>query len=399
MSWEEGFKSAVRQGRRGWNVANNNGRMQLKLRGKFLPIAPQTANLPFPWHPNKQADALLLINRVYGPVMDRKQSLKQAIIDVLGQSDQKAHLVLKGWPQIAESLRVLRMEGVNQILPTTWRDNWEPYINHALEVLATRNQPSDGHELLQKCLMNWQGRPSSRAACCLALKNFTEHAVVRHNMPSSWLITQTSIKELRGRKPEKRIKATLTDSECLALIEGINNRNPAWANVLRLMVQFGLRPIELQYLTLREDHNGESRLWCSYRKVSGPNKCEPRFLMSSPLLDSEGVKVEWNLISSYPLLELPLAKDGNRRKLNGHYVEVFLKTQPEWIKLKKEYEQRGEWLRPYTFRDTYSVRCHRLRFETAQICRAMGHGLAAHSRAYRSATDQTMFEAFDQLSA
>ena len=88
MSWEEGFKNAVRQGRRGWNVANNNGRMQLKLRGKFLPLAPQTANLPFPWHPNKQADALLLINRVYGPVMDRKQSLKQAIIDVLGQSDQ-----------------------------------------------------------------------------------------------------------------------------------------------------------------------------------------------------------------------------------------------------------------------------------------------------------------------
>ena len=121
--------------------------------------------------------------------------------------------------------------------------------------------------------------------------------------------------------------------------------------------------------------------------------------MSSPLLDSQGVKVEWNLISSYPLLELPLGKDGNRRKLNGHYVVVFLKTLPEWIKLKKEYEQRGEWLRPYTFRDTYSVRCHRLRFETAQICRAMGHGLAAHSRAYRSATDQTMFEAFDQLSA
>ena len=76
MSWEEGFKSAVRRGRRGWNVANNNGRMQLKLRGKFLPVGSQTVNLPFPWHPNKQADALLLINRVYGPVMDRKQSLK-----------------------------------------------------------------------------------------------------------------------------------------------------------------------------------------------------------------------------------------------------------------------------------------------------------------------------------
>ncbi len=80
-------------------------------------------------------------------------------------------------------------------------------------------------------------------------------------------------------------------------------------------------------------------------------------------------------------------------------LRFFLRHSLSGSSLKKEYDQRGDWLRPYTFRDTNSVRCHRTRFETAQIFRAMGHGLAALSRAYRLATDQTMFEAFDQLPA
>ena len=43
--WEAGFKSAVRQNRRGWNVHNNNGRMILILRGKD--IQTQNVNLPY----------------------------------------------------------------------------------------------------------------------------------------------------------------------------------------------------------------------------------------------------------------------------------------------------------------------------------------------------------------
>ena len=66
--WEVGFKSAVRANRRGWNVHNNNGKMILMLRGKD--IQTQNVNLPYEWYASNQGNALLLINRIYGLVID-----------------------------------------------------------------------------------------------------------------------------------------------------------------------------------------------------------------------------------------------------------------------------------------------------------------------------------------
>ena len=219
-------------------------------------------------------------------------------------------------------------------------------------------------------------------------------------MPAGWQISQTSIRELRGRPAEKKTKATLPDQEVLDLIEAVGTRNEGWGNVLRLMVLYGLRPIELQYLSPRLTDQGDLGLWCSYRKISGPNRCDPRWLQPLPLRNNLGEIVNWNLCQALNagLLELPAGRDGDFRKLNGRYVLNHLNRQPEWKQLKEKYETKGMWLRPYSFRDGYSVRAHRYGIETAQICRAMGHGLAAHSRAYESATDATTREAFERLS-
>jgi hypothetical protein len=94
------------------------------------------------------------------------------------------------------------------------------------------------------------------------------------------------------------------------------------------------------------------------------------------------------------LLEMPIGHDGEPRKLDGHYVEQFLKRQPEWIQLKKVCEDRSEWLRPYSFRDTYSLRCHRQKIELGAICAAMGHNIEAHGRAYRWESQETTAAAF-----
>ncbi len=223
-----------------------------------------------------------------------------------------------------------------------------------------------------------------------------DHGVSRHNMPPSWRISKTSISELRGRPAEKKTKATLTDLEALNLIEAISRKNIGWGNVIRLMVLYGLRPVELQYISPRRTDQDDLGLWCSYRKVSGPNKCDPRWLLPLPLENGEGSKVSWNLCAALEvgLLELPVGRNGEFRKLNGRYVLNYLSKQAEWQVLKAQYEKKGMWLRIYSFRDGFSVRAHRLGIETAQICRAMGHGLAAHSRAYESATDATTREAF-----
>ena len=393
--WEEGFRAAVKTGRQGWTVGNNSGKVRLKIRAKDL--RTDSANLPFPWTAEAVGDALLLINRIYPLWMKGDVSLKQAIAEVTDTSDKLKPSVNKGWPSIVESFRESLQEGRNQILDSTYRDNYEPYFNEALKALRSRSSPADGHELLKQTLKRWAGKPSSRAACCLALRNLMDHAVSRHQMPASWRISQTSIKELRGRPAEKKTKATLTDAEVLRLIEAIDARNNAWGNVFRLMVLFGLRPVELQYLAPRRTEAGDLGLWCSYRKISGPNRCDPRWLLPLPLEKPSGEQVSWNLCQAMDagLLELPVGRDGDLRKLNGRYVLNHLNRQPEWLELKQQYEAKGMWLRPYSFRDVYSVRAHRYGIETAQICRAMGHGLAAHSRAYESATDATTRAAFE----
>ena len=131
-------------------------------------------------------------------------SLKQAIAEVTGTSDTLKPTASNGWPSIVESFRETLQEGRNQILDSTYRDNYEPYFNEALKALRSRSSPADGHELLKQTLKRWAGKPSSRTACCLALRNLMDHAVSRHQMPASWRISQTSIKELRGRPAEKR---------------------------------------------------------------------------------------------------------------------------------------------------------------------------------------------------
>ncbi|MFQ6538749.1 MULTISPECIES: hypothetical protein [Aphanothece] len=345
------------------------------------------------------ADALLLVNRTYVAWKLGEVTLQAALREALGASDKQSHRVLKSWPGIVDSFRESLQQGRNQILTKTWKANYEPYLLEALRLLRQPAPPADGYELLKRTLERWKAKPASRFACCLALRNWLDHAVARHGMPPSWRIDQTTIQELRGRPPEKRTKATLTDVELLDLIAAIEARNPRWANVLRLLTQYGLRPCELQCLTPRYSDNGEVGLWCSYRKVSGPNKTEPRWLQPLPLENANGGLVAWELAEAMDVgrLPLPVGQDGLERKLDGHFVQQFLVRQPEWKALQQKYSRKGLWLRAYSFRDTYSVRAHRMSVETAQICRAMGHGLQAHSRAYETATDRTTAAAFSAL--
>jgi hypothetical protein len=94
------------------------------------------------------------------------------------------------------------------------------------------------------------------------------------------------------------------------------------------------------------------------------------------------------------LLELPLGADGKPRELNGHYVEQFLRRQPEWQELLKHSEEASEWLRVYTFRDSYSLRAHRYGVEVGAVAASMGHSVAVHSCSYRWASEATTTAAF-----
>ncbi|QPN55848.1 hypothetical protein I1E95_11885 [Synechococcus sp. CBW1107] len=153
-----------------------------------------------------------------------QQTLRGALASTLGLSDTMAPTA--DWEAIANSLRDALQNGRNEILEQTWRSNYAPYIEEAVLLLTESKPPADGHELLRRTLIRWSGKPPSRAACYIALRNLTDHAVTRHHQPSCWRISSASIKELRGRPAAKRTKATLDDQELLDLIDAIEARNP-----------------------------------------------------------------------------------------------------------------------------------------------------------------------------
>jgi hypothetical protein len=390
--WEIGFRGAAKVAT-GWTVTPHRGKIRLQVRCAGQPA--ESVVLPLDWSQSSVNPALQLIGRIYKLVVSKQETLKGALAITLGKSDTMAPAA--DWEAIASSLQRALQNGRNEIRDQTWKTNYAPFIEEALRQLAAPRPPIDGHELLRCTLERWSGKPPSRAACCIALRNLTEHAVARHHQPSCWQISAASIKELRGRPALKRTKATLEDQELLDLIDSVEAQHPHWANVFRLLSQYGLRPVELQHLSPKLDEAGELRLWCSYRKTCGAQLTNPRWLMACPLKDGLGRLVEWNLAGalSAGLLELPRGADGGLAILNGHYVEKYLARRPEWQELRARYEQRGEWLRPYAFRDSYSLRCHHFGVEVGAVAMAMGHSLAVHSSSYRWASHATTAAAFE----
>ena len=103
---------------------------------------------------------------------------------------------------------------------------------------------------------------------------------------------------------------------------------------------------------------------------------------------------------------MPLGNDGTVIKLNGHRMNGFLhrsttKAGHFWKKLIDKYADKtpSEWVRPYSFRDCYSVRSHREGVPKASICAAMGHSEIVHDRFYRTVTDKIISRDYESARA
>ena len=395
--WEQGFRASIRTaaGLEGFTVSNANNRGRIGVRWRPTDgRKPQSVVLDLAWSQDNTAKAIQLLSRAAKVIAQGKTDNLKAAVTMTkdGSTTMRREL---DWPAVADGLRDVLMNHRNEIRATTWRDNYQTYVEEALRLIEA-GEASDGHSLLKGTLAKWSGMAPSRAACCIALRNLTDHAIARFGAAKSWQITSVDIKELRGKPAKKRRKATLSDSELIFLIDGVASRNPRWANVLRIMALFGLRPIELQHLTPNTREDGSLGAWCTYEKTCGGSLTQQRQLEPCWLQDTVGSAIKWNIVELFHagLLELPLGIDGEPRKLDGHHCEVFLKRQPEWKQLKQVCEDRGEWLRTYSFRDTFSLRCHRQKIELGAICTAMGHNIEAHGRAYRWGSEQTTAAAF-----
>mgnify|MGYP001292433806 CR=1 FL=1 len=400
QSWERSLQATAHW--RGWGLSDHYGKVRLKL--QFPPgagIANASATLPYSWDPASIGPVQGILTRIYGPVMEGGVTLKAAIDDVLAISDHKSQEVVTPWPGIVAAFKNHKLTQGNRIAETTFDSSYGRYLSVALVHLQGRKAAQTGKELTQRVLAHqrtnqkpgvkqgealtpWIEMPKSRLECCLAIKKLIEFAVAEHHQPQAFLISEKDYLELRGADGKRKKKAVLTDDEVMELIQLLPE---SWGNVVKISRVFGVRPWEISFIKRANNDDGEHQLRVIKGKTfttrSGvKEETEPRWLEPVPINGTT-----FDLVQNWDHLSLPLT-------VSGKTLGAFLRRLPYWQQLVGEYEARGEWLRPYSFRDTFSVRAHGYGIEDTMIAAALGHTVEVHHRSYRTSEWRSVRKAF-----
>ena len=180
----------------------------------------------------------------------------------------------------------------------------------------------------------------------------------------------------------------LTDDEVLELIRLLPE---SWGNVIKICRVFGVRSWEVAFITQAANDDGEPQLRVTKGKTYNTRggvkeETDPRWL--------EAVAVDgttFGLVENWEQLTLP-------QTVSGKTLGAVLRRLPYWKQLMAEYEARGEWLRPYSLRDTFSVRAHGIVKDDTLIAAAMGHTVEVHHRSYRTSEWRSVRKAFAEAS-
>ncbi len=391
---------------RGWTVCNERGKVRIKL--QFPPsagIANASASLPYEWADSSRQPVNALLLKIYEPVMEGGITLKAAIADALAISDHKRQEVVTPWPSIVAAFKEHKLTLDNRIAPKTFEASYERYLNVALLHLQGRKAAQTGKALMEKVLTHqrvnqkpgkkhgealkpWIEMPKSRLECCLALKKFLEYAVAEHRQPQAFLISEKDYLKTRGADGKSRKKAVLSDEEVMELIRLLPE---TWGNVVKISRVFGVRPWEVEFVRQANNDAGEPQLRVikgkTFTSRSGvKEQAEPRWLESVAVN-----RTTFDLVQNWDQITLP-------KTVSGKTLGNILRRLPYWQQLVAEYEARGEWLRPYSFRDTFSVRAHGYGIEDTMISAAMGHSVEVHHRSYRTSEWRSVRKAFAEAS-
>lgn len=374
---------------KGWSVKEARGSIRLSVRSGAGGANSVSKTLPFAWAADTVADAVKLITELHRLVEDGLD-LADALDRCCG-SAPAAPTSASQWPELLEKFHD-ELKLTRNIKPVTWKDNFGPFLEYGVELMARPGGPVNARELVSAVVKRWADKPRTRQKAVAAWKQFLEFAVEVHHLPSaSWTLTDRAAKQLRGDGPGRREVACLSDVEILDLLDSFPETaaGDRWRNAVRLMALYGLRPEELNHLVVQEHpKTGKPALKCTYLKAAQKKNGRPsRWLMPLPLTDATGALVDWNLAGAMAIGQLPLPPLADK-----YAPRTFLMRQPKWCELMAKYDAVGLWVRPYSFRNSYSVRAHNAGHHNDVICRAMGHTLDVHSSNYEWGSDDAVLE-------
>ena len=392
--WEQQLRAQVKDLGRGWSVQRDRDKVRLKYRPKDQKGQTYTLESPkYTWEKTKAGDIYTRIRNIYSLVKKDQYSLKQAD-EITGGIAPKLIEQLD-WEGAKDRFKNQKINHGDTIKPITWKKKYEPVLTDAVNLLI-QGKVSNPEDLVDKCIEKWETGSRTRQIRAQNLKQFLDYCVQREKFPVAWLLT-TSLIDHIGKKPKgkKVIKGDpISDQQIINLINSFpdSDLGNMWADAIRLISEFGLRPIEVLHLSVKKDRaTGEEYFYCSYEKRSGGGTTEPRALHPLPLIDDQGVVQQWNLIDRWKakLIKVPNLEDSNALK-------QYLNRTNYWKSLKAELEANNENLKPYSLRHSYSLRGHLRDIDAGSMADAMGHSYECHCREYSWASKKTTKSAFDK---
>ena len=369
--WVDGLRDAIKGScGRGWTVQEKNGQVRLNVRREGF---QGSVVLPFPWERSATGDIQARIRNIFS-LVHQGRSLKEAALVAARAAPQAGGCA---WQEALIGFeKEKRMEGLRE---KGWSDNYQPFLAYVVDLFEGRNPPATAMELGRLLVERWEPHPRSRQIAVNTLLSFLNYCIEVYGINAgAWTLTSRQKKILKGPPSKKRNKAVLTDDQMLSLLDSLGNRPEAqlWRKRLMLAMLYGLRPEELNHLEPKLGPDGTPLVWCAYEKPSGTTRTKPRWLDPCPLKGAD-----WNDLD----LDIGvIAKDS---------LGQFLSRQPLWNKYKRVCVEKGEWLRPYVFRDSYALRCHVSKRPLNRICLAMGHSPLVHQQHYRWADDSIVLKA------
>ena len=379
--WEETFCKAVNSLGVGWSVREDYGKIVIRHRP-----TNQRAPVGFKWNEKDWPDALARIRNIYS-LFNQGDNLKEAAKKASGKAPKLTHEY--NWQDLINDYREHKGTRVKE---ETWKKKYIPVFTYALKALNSRNAPTNGPDLSDLCLKNWDKGTRQRQIMSQSLNGLLKFAVWRKNYPHCWLPSS----EPETVTTEKRVGYPLTDSQILRLIESLPKGpvHERWKFAIQLLAVYGLRPEDLRYLITR---NKGRELWSMYRKSKGGSKgqkTEPRRLYPLLVYDIDG-PIEWNLLDRLHAGEnLPsLGKEGKA----SHAVKTYLNRRATWNAIKEEAQKEYQVLTPYSFRHRFSAEGHARGGVAKVIADGMGHVIDTHLSSYARFASRNMEKAFDDM--
>ena len=387
-SWHESLQADVKALATGWSVKERKGKVFLRVRQSDQPEVSVT--LPFEWIASTKGDAYTRVRNIY-KLVGEGYSLKQAALVADGKAPKLTEQ--QDWPGALERFKQQKLRHGTVIKPATWEAKYQPVLSDAVALLIGRKPPTTPAELIDRCIRAWDPGSRTRQERARNLAQFLRYCVAREQVPAIWQ-PPIDLKDAIGRKPadaRSQKSDPITDQQIINLIASLPDdaAGTRWADVIRLMAELGLRPVELLHLSVRTDPaSGEPYWWCSYEKRAGGGVTKPRRLYPLPLQGEH-----WNLLLRWKagLIELPSLRSGNGA---ADAIATYLNRREGWRSLRAQLEGNGQRLSCYSFRHSYSVRGHQRGIDNGSMALAMGHSIEVHCRSYPWASEAGASAAF-----